>query len=231
MLAMATREGYVRSSVSGLARTANVPKDDAIRALEILSSPDAESGSPEFEGRRIEEIEGGWLLLNYTKYRELRTEQDVYNAAKQKRYRDKQKVGNALPTLPEVTERYGNSASVSASVSDSLRKKEKKEYEREFAEKFWPEYPRRAGNNPKASARDLFVALRYSGVELCVLLDGVTRYRKYCESADAIGTKFVLMAQTWLGKKTEGWTQEWTPAQQTISRDDEEELALRAAEI
>jgi hypothetical protein len=119
LLLMANRDGYVRASPSGLARAANVSKEDTVRALEVLAAPDEESGSPEYEGRRIEAVEGGWFLLNYSKYRELRTEKDVYNAAKQKRYRDRKKEGNALPTLPEVTEDNHFSASASASASIS----------------------------------------------------------------------------------------------------------------
>jgi len=39
-------------------------------ALKKLSSPDPDSRTPEFEGRRIEAIEGGWRILNYEKYRQ-----------------------------------------------------------------------------------------------------------------------------------------------------------------
>ena len=72
MLAMADVEGYVKAAPSGLARAANVPVKDCQRALDVFQEPDEESFTKEHEGRRIEKVEGGWLLLNYEKYREKR---------------------------------------------------------------------------------------------------------------------------------------------------------------
>lgn len=72
MLAMANRNGDVCASVPGLAKAAGVALEQVIDALALLSSPDKWSRTKAHEGRRIEEIEGGWHLLNYTKYREQR---------------------------------------------------------------------------------------------------------------------------------------------------------------
>jgi len=72
MLALADRDGFVRGAPSGLARQANISLADCQRALKVLESPDLESQSQEYGGRRIETMEGGWLILNYAKYRELR---------------------------------------------------------------------------------------------------------------------------------------------------------------
>lgn len=71
LLALADKDGDVRASPSGLARVANVPLAACQHALERLSSPDPESGTQEHEGRRIEERDGGWFILNYVKYREI----------------------------------------------------------------------------------------------------------------------------------------------------------------
>lgn len=77
MLAMADRRGRVWASVPGLANRARVP-DDAVRAalLKFLS-PDPDSRTKEYEGRRIEEIDGGWRLLNHEKYREIRDDEAI----------------------------------------------------------------------------------------------------------------------------------------------------------
>lgn len=40
-------------------------------ALRILASPDLKRPGQEFEGRRIEKVDGGWKLLNGEKYREM----------------------------------------------------------------------------------------------------------------------------------------------------------------
>lgn len=75
MLAMADKRGRVWASVPGLANRARVPLEDCEKALETLSSPDRYSRTPYFEGRRIAPIDGGWVLLNHAKYREMRDEE------------------------------------------------------------------------------------------------------------------------------------------------------------
>src|SRR5437016_4528475 len=87
MLAMADEYGVVHAAVSGLAREANVTDKDCRRALRLLASPDKESRSPEAQGRRITAIPGGWRLINYQKYREIRTQRQLADAARQARYR------------------------------------------------------------------------------------------------------------------------------------------------
>lgn len=72
MLAMCDRQGRVYSTIPGLAGRARVSVDQCEEALSKFLSEDRYSRSKEFGGRRIEEIDGGWLLLNYERYRELR---------------------------------------------------------------------------------------------------------------------------------------------------------------
>ena len=69
MLAMADKDGVVEASVPGLADMARVSIDDAVEALKNLESPDEWSRTKEHEGRRIEPIDGGWIILNHAKYR------------------------------------------------------------------------------------------------------------------------------------------------------------------
>ena len=91
MLAMADRKGRVWASVPGLANRARVDLEDARKAISTLLAPDPDSRTPDFEGRRIEPIDGGWLLLNYAKYREMRddAERAEQNRQAQARYRSK----------------------------------------------------------------------------------------------------------------------------------------------
>ena len=69
MLAKANRDGMVEASLPGLADASRVTIEECIEALKCLSSPDKYSRTKAFEGRRIEEIEGGWKILNHAKYR------------------------------------------------------------------------------------------------------------------------------------------------------------------
>jgi len=93
MLAMADREGIVEASVPGLADASRVDMTKCVEALDKLSSPDPYSRTKDFDGRRIGEIDGGWVILNYVQYRAKLTAEDKRrrNAEKQRRWREKQK--------------------------------------------------------------------------------------------------------------------------------------------
>lgn len=91
MLALADQHGEVHGSVPGLAAMANLTVPDCESALHKLLSPDPYSRTKDSDGRRIEEIDGGWCLINHPKYRALASKEDakVKHAERQKRYRDR----------------------------------------------------------------------------------------------------------------------------------------------
>jgi hypothetical protein len=89
MLALADKNGEVHATIPGLARMACVDISAVEIALIKFLSPDLYSRSKESDGRRIEEIDGGWFLLNHQKYREMLAAQD--NAERQARWRERQK--------------------------------------------------------------------------------------------------------------------------------------------
>ena len=76
MLALADKRGEVMASVPGLSDRARVSLEQTVEALKILSGPDEWSRSKEHDGRRIEEVGGGWKLLNYEKYRRIRDDEE-----------------------------------------------------------------------------------------------------------------------------------------------------------
>ena len=88
MLAMADADGCVAASVPGLAKRAGVTRSECEAALEILAVPDPDSKTPDNDGRRIEKVTGGWLILNARLYRELRTPKQVADAERQARHRE-----------------------------------------------------------------------------------------------------------------------------------------------
>lgn len=77
MLAMADRKGRVWAAIPGLANRARVTIPQVEEAILRFMSPDTYSRTPENEGKRIEVIEGGWRLLNYEKYREIKDDESV----------------------------------------------------------------------------------------------------------------------------------------------------------
>jgi len=91
LLAMADKHGVAEGSVPGLAVFARLPIEAVRTALKRLSSPDRDSRSQEHEGRRIESVDGGWLILNHAKYRAKLgvDERREYNRLKQRQHRAK----------------------------------------------------------------------------------------------------------------------------------------------
>ena len=75
LLAMADAQGCIWASIPGLANRARVPVEDCRTALDTFLTPDRDSRTPDNEGRRIEIIDGGWRLLNYTRFREMKNEE------------------------------------------------------------------------------------------------------------------------------------------------------------
>ena len=74
LIAAMDESGFAQfASVANLAHRAIVPVEDAQKAVQALEGPDAESSDPDHEGRRIERVPGGWMVLNADKYRKLVT--------------------------------------------------------------------------------------------------------------------------------------------------------------
>ncbi len=133
MLAMADRKGRVWASVPGLANRSRVPVDDCRKAIETFLAPDADSRTKDNEGRRIEEIDGGWRLLNHEKYRAVRDDEAAkeskrnYINERRRKEREANKLassGNGVEKSSTV-EQGRNPLSVSA--SDSALSKDRKQ--------------------------------------------------------------------------------------------------------
>jgi hypothetical protein len=90
MLALADRDGIVEGAVPGLADMARLSVEATRNALAKLESPDPDSRSQEFEGRRIQKVFGGWKILNYQRYRAKCDKEDAYrkHVIRQQRYRE-----------------------------------------------------------------------------------------------------------------------------------------------
>jgi hypothetical protein len=99
LLAIADREGFVYGSRNGLMRLANLNPDHCaeVDPFQALMDPDKDSSdllrNPENEGRRIEAVPGGFLLLNFAYYRGLFDDEDrrEQNRLAQARHREKLK--------------------------------------------------------------------------------------------------------------------------------------------
>ena len=126
ILAMSDENGFVSSSRSGLQRAANLSQERFEEALTTLESPDLDSRSSENDGRRIDKIDGGWVITNFAKYRARTEVIKEQTRERVRKFREKDNVTqcnvtNVTETLP--------SASASSSSFDT----------------FWKEYPKKTG--------------------------------------------------------------------------------------
>lgn len=79
--------GFVRAAGIGIIRQAGMEREVGLQALAQLGDPDIESRSSEFEGRRLVRVDGGFVILNYMKYRD----RDATTAERSRRWRQRQK--------------------------------------------------------------------------------------------------------------------------------------------
>jgi hypothetical protein len=66
------QDGFCQyASVANLAHRALIGLEETKKAVAILEAPDPDSSDPDHEGRRIERVPGGWIVINAQKYRDL----------------------------------------------------------------------------------------------------------------------------------------------------------------
>ena len=71
MLAIKDPDFVVRKTAYQIGRCARKTEAEVLEALEVLSSPDTKRLEPQpQEGRRLERVSDGWLILNGKKYQE-----------------------------------------------------------------------------------------------------------------------------------------------------------------
>jgi hypothetical protein len=121
ILALKDEFGFVATSRPGLIREANITPEQFDDAIKILESPDDDSRSNNFEGRRVDRVEGGWIVLNHDKYRlpeqEKKKKTNDYMREYMRNRRDKERV-NINKTLTSVNSML-TPVSVFESVSES----------------------------------------------------------------------------------------------------------------
>jgi hypothetical protein len=90
--------GLVPAAGIGIINRALLEKEEGMKALEILGAEDKESRSKDFGGRRLVRVDGGYIVLNFIKYRE----KDHTNAERQRRFREKKEAQVKQPVNPRA---------------------------------------------------------------------------------------------------------------------------------
>lgn len=121
LLAMRNKDGEVFSSIVGLAHVARVDLDTTKKAIRKFLAPDPESTTKEHDGRRIEEIQGGWRLLNHEK---IKAEAQAANKALRMAgyMRDRRQHFKIAKSLPEQGEAQYMEAWKSGASDEQLDK-------------------------------------------------------------------------------------------------------------
>lgn len=110
------RYGFIRASGSGIVRRDAIPDFEAgMRALRALCDPDPESRTPDFDGRRLARVDGGFIVLNYMLYRDM----DYTAADRMRRMRARRKGDDVTPLRRNSVTPRNSYASASSSESSS----------------------------------------------------------------------------------------------------------------
>jgi len=117
MLAMAGPDGIVRASILAISDDSKVGLPETERALKIFMEPDQYSTNPANEGRRVERVEAGWLILNHAAYRERKPLSQQQANARVQRHREKKKEeegqkAETTVTPPAITKELQRSATL-----------------------------------------------------------------------------------------------------------------------
>jgi hypothetical protein len=121
MLAIANKHGEVQASIPGLAQIAGMALADTEAAIAKFLAPDKYSRTPDDEGRRIEPIEGGWLLLNHSKYRAMasKDEEKTASAKRQAAFRQRQKRNGKVTESNELVTHSNGSVTGNRDIAEA----------------------------------------------------------------------------------------------------------------
>lgn len=104
MIAKQDADHVVRADAFMIGQWSKKGEAEALRALAILEAPDTKRIVPQpYEGRRVQRVEGGWLLLNGAHYQELMQQANrrAYKRKKEAEYRAAKKGKGKKPATPE----------------------------------------------------------------------------------------------------------------------------------
>jgi hypothetical protein len=191
LLALSDFQGNVEGSIPGLANLARISTEDCEKSLAKLKQPDPYSRSKEKEGRRIEDVEGGWHIINYVLYRERNIDRKAYNRMKQQQYRSQEK--------ESTKEKEGVTHTHTQGVYNNVQNVHT--CNTPF-ERFWEIYPRKEGKTP---ARKSFEKISPDDQLLAKILAAVEN-RKKTPQWQKDGGQFIPLPATWLNQ--ERWTDE-----------------------
>lgn len=213
LIILADKHGVVDMTAEAIARRTTIPLDVIRRGIVALQKPDPQSRTPDEDGRRIAPLADsrawGWRIVNYGKYRKIRTadERREYLRQYQKERRAKMKIERKQNVNKSTADNHEKPIAVS-SIANA---------EAEAFNILWHTYPKRAGSNSRAAALKAYRTRLASGVAHDDMLAGVERYAAFVRATGKEGTEYVKQAATFLGSN-EHWAEPWDLPANTASQ-------------
>lgn len=191
MLALKDKWGIVGATVPGLAHMARVDVEVCRRAIDKFLAPDKDSRTPDYEGRRIEIVDGGWRILNHDKYRRLMSadERREYLAQKQREHRARQQTVNKRGVLSTPSTHTDADTKADADTTKSS----KPSPAATDAEIVYALYPRKQGK--RGALKAIEGALKRNS--LTTLSEATAAFAQAVGKWDAKDLKFVPHPSTW----------------------------------
>ena len=202
--------GFIAAAGIGIIRRALVDNIEAgLIALERLGSPEQESRSQDFDGRRVVRVNGGYIALNYDKYRE----RDLSGAERQRRYRARKGAGSSRVTsvtsrvkVTQVEEEVEAEAEAEKNVRTPLPKTAKRVSAPGF-DAFWAAYPNKKA---KIAALKAWRVGKPDEAMVARILNAIEQ-QKQSDGWQREGGRFIPHPATWLNQGR--WADEPLPAE------------------
>ena len=121
-IAVMDENGFCQfASVANVAHRARVTLPEAETAIACLDGTDPNSSDPDNEGRRLERVPGGWIVINAEKHRAMVTRAIIKEQTRQrvKRHRDKMKRTSNDDVTPSVSDSLAESTTESGNQKTS----------------------------------------------------------------------------------------------------------------
>jgi hypothetical protein len=101
--------GFIESAGPGIVKASGLDQEAGMAALRRLGEPEPTSRTPDWEGRRLVRVSGGYIALNYLKYRD----KDSTTALRQQRFRERNRQRSNAVTVTPVTQAEAEADNIS----------------------------------------------------------------------------------------------------------------------
>ncbi len=124
MLVLADQNGVVDMTPTAISARTRIPLEDVRTMLNSLEQPDAESRTPDHDGRRIAKLDThrtwGWCIINYDRFRKTASED-------QRREKTRERVARFKAKHQQNT--HGNASLTHGNASNAMQKQKQKQKE------------------------------------------------------------------------------------------------------